>query len=80
MGTEAVEVRVYGSVHNPFEELIESRYNSGKLTIMTSNLTINSHRNDATSVASRYGERIADRFMEECERVAFVGESFRGGV
>lgn len=78
VGTEPVEVRVYGSVHNPFEELIESRYNAGKLTIMTSNLAINNHRNDGTSIASRYGERIADRFMEECERVVFVGESFRG--
>lgn len=77
VGTEPVEVRVYGSLRSPFEEVIEARYNAGKMTIMTSNLAIDNHRNDYTSIASRYGDRIADRFMEEAERVVFVGESYR---
>ena len=78
VGTEPVEVRVYGSVRSPFEELIEARYNAGQVTIMTSNLAIDLPRDDYTTIASRYGERIADRFKEEAERVVFVGESFRG--
>lgn len=77
VGTEPQEVRVYGSVYTPFEELIEARYNAGYVTIMTSNLAIDNGRSDGTSIASRYGERIADRFREEAERVPFVGKSYR---
>lgn len=77
VGTEPQEVRVYGSVHNPFEEVIEARYSLGRLTIMTSNLRINMGRTEGTSIASRYGDRIADRFMEECQRVVFLGDSYR---
>lgn len=77
VGTEPVDVRVYGSLRAPFEEIIEARYNAGRLTIMTSNLAIDNGRDDCSSIASRYGLRIADRFVEEAERVVFVGESFR---
>ena len=77
VGTEPQEVRVYGSVHSPFEEVIEARYNLGKMTIMTSNLMVKNNRADGTSIASRYGDRIADRFAEECQRVIFLGESYR---
>lgn len=77
VGTEPLEVRVYGSVHSPFEEVIEARYNLGKMTIMTSNLTIAAGGSIGTSIASRYGDRIADRFVEESHRVVFLGESYR---
>ena len=77
VGTEPLEVRVYGSVHAPFEEVIEARYNLGKMTIMTSNLPINNGRTDGNSITSRYGDRIADRFMEESKTIIFLGESYR---
>ena len=55
---------------SPFVDTIYYRYDRQKFTIMTSNLS-------AEDLADKYGERIADRFTEMFDRIAFENYSYR---
>lgn len=64
MGMEPSTVKVYGNEFSPVTELIYSRYDSLKLTIVTSNLKGDEFMN-------RYGDRIGDRMLEMFETIEF---------
>lgn len=71
MGREPQEVLHYGNKINPIIDLLERRYASQKLTIITTNLT-------TTEIRERYGERIYDRMREMGKIVIYKNPSFRG--
>lgn len=70
VGTEPSVVKVWGNEISPFVDTIYYRYDRQKFTIMTSNLS-------AEDLADKYGERIADRFTEMFDRIAFENYSYR---
>lgn len=70
VGTEPSVVKVWGNEISPFVDTIYYRYDRQKFTIMTSNL-------NAEDLADKYGERIADRFAEMFDRIAFENYSYR---
>lgn len=70
VGTEPVNVKVYGTESSPLTELLFARYDSRLWTVITSNLSDDDLRN-------RYGVRIADRFNELFDRIQFEGSSYR---
>lgn len=70
LGEEPKEVLVYGMVHTPIIDILSHRYQSQRLTIITTNL-------DADSLKTRYGVRIADRFREMITPIAFENDSYR---
>jgi DNA replication protein DnaC len=71
MGREPQEVLHYGNKFYPIADLLERRYASQKLTIITTNLTI-------IEIKERYGERVYDRMREMCKIVNYRNSSFRG--
>lgn len=70
IGTEPTEVKSYGMAITPIQEVLQYRYEKRSKTILTSNLS-------AEEIASRYGERVADRFKEMFAIIHFTGESWR---
>lgn len=70
VGTEPSVVKVWGNEISPFADTIYYRYDRQLFTIMTSNL-------NAEELANKYGERIADRFAEMFDRIAFENHSYR---
>lgn len=70
VGTEPSVVKVWGNEISPFVDTIYYRYDRQLFTIMTSNL-------NAEELANKYGERIADRFAEMFDRIAFENHSYR---
>lgn len=70
MGREATEVLDYGNILNPVIDLIEYRYNNQLFTAMTTNLT-------SEQIREKYGNRIADRFNEMLEVLAFKNNTYR---
>lgn len=64
VGIEPSTVKVYGNELSPMTEIIYSRYDSRKLTIVTSNLRGDEFR-------QRYGDRIGDRLLEMFDTIEF---------
>ena len=71
LGEEPKEVLVYGTPIYPVREVLESRYDSLKFTILTSNLS-------PKDLPEHYGWRVVDRFKEMFHQVPFKGNSYRG--
>lgn len=69
-GGEAEVVNNYGVKAMPVNDILESRYDSMKLTVMTTNL-------NGEQLKERYGERIFSRMCELCEVVNFTGIDYR---
>lgn len=70
LGTELTNVKIYGNEFSPVTELLYSRYDRLRWTIVTSNLS-------DEEIKSRYGERIDDRLREMFDKLHFEGESYR---
>jgi DNA replication protein DnaC len=70
-GTEpSAIVKIWGNEVVPFTDMIYHRYERQLFTIITSNLTM-------PELSAKYGERIADRFEEMFDRIAFENNSYR---
>lgn len=70
VGVEPAIVKSWGNEVSPFTEIIYYRYEKQLFTILTSNLT-------AYDIGDRYGPRVADRFREMFDFMAFNGDSYR---
>lgn len=70
LGHEPTEVMHYGMIHTPIIDLLEKRYARQKVTILSSNLTLE-------QIAAKYRNRIADRLEEMMFDIEFAGGSFR---
>lgn len=70
IGTEPLEVVVYGNVMQPIVEIFLYRYNEGLPMIYTTNL-------DGKALGAKYGERVLDRMREEAMVITLTGESWR---
>lgn len=70
-GKEPTEVMSYGNVTSPIVELLETRYNEQKFTLISTNL-------GAQEIRPKYGARIADRLNEISARIIFEQDSYRG--
>lgn len=70
IGTEPVNIKIYGNEFSPVTELIYNRYDNQRMTIATSNLS-------EEQLGERYGERINDRLREFFDRMHFDGKSYR---
>jgi DNA replication protein DnaC len=70
LGYEPKEVSFFGTVCNPFEEIIMSRYDKRKTTIITTNLSLD-------EIGKRYGWQVYDRVKQMCFLVEFNGNSKR---
>lgn len=71
LGVEAIDVKTYGNSNEPIIDLLSHRYDTQKITAVSSNL-------DLDQINERYGLRLADRFNEMFHKVGFVGASYRG--
>ena len=72
-GTEPFEIINYGAKFYPMYDLIESRYDNYKFTIITSNLT-------NEMIEQKYVERMNDRLLEMFpinRRIVFTDSSYR---
>lgn len=72
LGQEEVEIKDYGTTVRPLVELINSRYDDCRCTIITTNL-------DDSMLLSAYGEWIYDRLVHEmCNVITLAtGQSYR---
>ena len=70
LGEEPKEILVYGTPVYPIRELLESRYDALRFTILTTNLT-------TEDLPDHYGWRLVDRFREFYFSVAHSGPSYR---
>ena len=81
IGTEPVSFKDFGNEVLPFTELFYKRYDSRRPTIITSNLplTVEARRDGEKEVSIRgiYGARVLDRFNEFCDKLSYMGNSFR---
>lgn len=69
IGTEGLSVK-YGEKRLAFAELVDEAEKSGKLLVVTSNLSLSELR-------EKYGERTLDRLKAITKAVLFSGESLR---
>ena len=70
IGTEPVTVKNYGTDTNPIVDILFSRYETMKVTILSTNY-------DMETIRKTYGERIYDRLCEMYDRIVFNFKSFR---
>ena len=71
LGSEpGATAKVFGADINPIIDIVHSRYNEQKVTILSSNLSM-------TEIEKAYGARFADRLYEQYDRVIFNYDSFR---
>lgn len=70
LGVEPVDVSTYGTRHTPIVELLLHRYERMRFTVISSNLS-------EEQLTLRYGERIADRLREVCDRLYLPTPSYR---
>lgn len=70
LGTEDLEAKRYGSVKNVVEEVLSRRYDRRRLTMVTTNLTMEEVKRD-------YRERIYDRVRETFNILEFTGPTHR---
>lgn len=69
-GVEAIDVNTYGNTNEPIIDLLSTRYDKQRCTMISSNL-------DMESIGNRYGDRLQDRFVEMFKMIAFTGKSYR---
>lgn len=70
LGTETLTVKSWGTELSPILDILFSRYENRKTTIITTN--------DSLEVlGKKYGERIYDRMCEQYDRISFDFKSFR---
>lgn len=70
MGAEPKEVTEFGTVATPLTDLLEARYNRMKYTFITTNLM-------PSELSEKYGLRLADRFREMFDVIAYEHPSYR---
>lgn len=70
VGVEPSIIKVWGNEISPFVDAIYYRYDRQLFTIMTSNL-------NEEELGDKYGERIADRFTEMFDKIAFENKTYR---
>lgn len=70
IGCEPATLKVWGNEVSPITEILYARYDRQLYTVCTSNLSL-------PDIELRYGSRIADRFREMFDTIAFEEESFR---
>ena len=70
VGCEPISVKVWGNEISPIVETLYYRYDNCLFTIITSNL-------EEEEIVKRYGERIADRFLEMFDLLPFENRSYR---
>lgn len=70
VGVEPALVKTWGNEISPFVDLIYHRYDRQLFTLVTSNL-------NPEDLEKRYGARIADRFTEMFDRIAFENKTYR---
>jgi DNA replication protein len=70
VGIEPSTIKVWGNELSPLVDMIYYRYDRQLFTLMTSNLNMD-------VLEEKYGERIADRFKEMFDRLAFTNRSYR---
>ena len=70
VGVESADVKNYGNVIEPFNDLLDYRYRNRMETIITTNLT-------PEKIKDVYGERILDRFKESFNEYIFDFKSKR---
>ena len=77
-------VNNYGVNARPVVELLESRYDSRRPTVMTTNLALTDkhiadpeQRNKLMTIQKAYGPRIYSRLAELCTVVVMTGQDFR---
>ena len=56
--------------YTPLPDLIYERYEKQRVTIISTNLSDD-------RIVAWYGKRVLDRFEEMCERIVFLGDSYR---
>ncbi len=70
LGEDSAEVKDYGNIKNPIQELLEYRYKHQLFTIATTNQR-------PKELANRYDKRVADRMNEMFKIIVFKGDTFR---
>ncbi|MBR1377986.1 MAG: ATP-binding protein [Bacteroidaceae bacterium] len=70
LGCEPASIKVYGNETSPITDMLYYRYDHQLYTVITSNLSLE-------DIEERYGSRLADRFYEMFDRIAFSGRSYR---
>jgi DNA replication protein DnaC len=70
LGTEPVDVKVYGTEVSPIIEALHDRYDRRAVTVISTNENLD-------RIRQRYGERIHDRIIEQYSIVPFNFNSFR---
>lgn len=70
LGEEPAKVLVYGMVHTPIIDLISSRYEAQKMTVITTNLNVD-------EIKEKYGVRIYDRLSEMVTSIIFENDTYR---
>ena len=69
-GCEPVAVKNWGTEITPITDVLYRRYETMSPTIVTTNLTMN-------DIRSRYGDRLADRFIEAFDMIGYTNASYR---
>lgn len=62
--------KIYGEIHNVFEEFISLAEKRHQMLLLTTNLTLD-------EISEKYGERTLDRLRYLTRPVMFIGNSFR---
>jgi DNA replication protein DnaC len=70
LGVENVEVKYFGNVIEPFNDIFDYRYRHGLQTVITTNLP-------PSEIKETYGDRIASRFRETMNDLILDGEDLR---
>lgn len=70
VGTEPASLKVWGNEVSPLVDLLYHRYDRQLFTVITSNLI------GDEDITKRYGERIADRFIEMFDLIGFENPSY----
>lgn len=70
IGIEESGIKNYGNVICPFSELLFHRYDKNRLTVLTSNLTLE-------QMEFKYGIRVKDRILGMFDRISFNTKSYR---
>ena len=70
VGTEPLEVNIYGNRYELFNEILYARYARRQPTILTTNLTWD-------ALGNKYGPRIMSRLGEMCDTMIFPGRDLR---
>ena len=70
VGTEPLEVNIYGNRYELFNEILYARYARRQPTILTTNFTWE-------TLGNKYGARIMSRLSEMCDCLIFPGRDLR---